>query len=753
MDEMFFHQPRQHVLDHHETLQCRVETDSNKKKANSKRIIIVWGVAFFLVIFLAGLGLGFWSCNLKKAINKGGKRDKIKEKKTMFRHQDIAELIDRTRIEKNLRNLTQLPHNAGSLRNRELAEYVRDTWQNENGIESKLIRYNVLLSFPSKDKLSAVHLIDAQDQVAFTTQVTEEALEASERQKDILRPFAAYSPSGNITADMVYVNYGRHEDFQYLLKHNVSCEGKIVIVRYGENFRGDKVRLAHSYGALGVVVYSDPVPNADTYPRTKYLPCTGVQRGAFRNANGDPETPGYPSIDGVYRVDKSKQSLPRIPVYLISACDALNFLGKLREVIPAPSAWQGGLNVSYNIGPGFQDAYKRWKVRLEVYNEERREDVYNVIGIIPGQLEPDRRVILGNHRDAWVFGGVDPSGGTACLMEIGRALGLAMKNGWRPRRTIMLTSWGGEEYGMIGSTEYVEEFFQSLREEGVAYLNIDSPIRGNFSVFAKSSPMLYDVLYNAAKKVKNPVNNDETVFDQWRRNLPSRNNHPRVDDIATGSDYVAFSQHVGMSSAEIRYVSAKDNFGYPVYHSLHDTFHYVKTFIDPEFHTHRAIAQVVTHSLLALADDEFLPLNATKFAERISSGMRAFLEKYGTVLTKFNITVGYLKQAIREFKMATVELQKKIKEVNKRDVLTVRMLNDRLMLLEKGFISGTHVFGRQRMRHVLFGLDSQNSYKTVQFPGLVHALMQKTPNKNDIEKQMTILMSHIYNAANYIKLL
>ncbi|XP_046848133.1 putative N-acetylated-alpha-linked acidic dipeptidase [Xenia sp. Carnegie-2017] len=715
---------------------------------------------------------GYWIGNQLKNVEKS--KEACTSQKPNMSHEEIVDEIDRKDIERHLRYLTKEPHSAGTLRNYQLALYIKNKWEKEYGIPSKLIRYNVLLSFPSKEKQSGGYLINSNGKVKFTTQTREKPVEISEENDNALPSFAAYSISGNVTvstktpqnysihflyqADLIYVNYGTDLDFDYLRRNDLSCEGKIVIVRYGKNFRGDKVRMASENGAIGVMVYNDPAefaPVSDTYPHSKYLPCTGVQRGAFRMGIGDPETHGYPSIDGIYRTSRGQENLSAIPVYPISACDAFHFISKLKETVATPKSWKGGLNTTYNIGPGFQKTYQHWKVRLEVHNEESRENIYNVVGLIRGKYELDRYVIIGNHRDAWIFGGVDPSGGTACLIEIGKALGKAMKKGWRPRRSILLASWGGEEYGMIGSTEYVEEFAQILREESVAYLNIDSPVRGNYSLYAKSSPMLYDVLYSAAKKVNNPSNERETIYDQWIRNLPSGNNNdPRIGDIAAGSDYMSFNQHLGVPSAEIRYVASKVNFGYPTYHSLHDTFHYVTTFVDPHFYIHRAVAKVMARTALALADNELLPMKASKYGEKLQRGLNDFKRKYGFVLKKNNITLVYLREAIKSFIASAKALDERIRNASKKRVLTKRMLNDKLMTLEKGFVSNNKVFGRLHTRHVIFGLNNKNSYKTEIFPGLCEALVQERKSnetRRRIEEQMNTITTHIYGAANYLK--
>ncbi|XP_072030609.1 glutamate carboxypeptidase 2-like [Amphiura filiformis] len=317
-------------------------------------------------------------------------------------------------------------------------------------------------------------------------------------------------PHMTFCSDLVYANYARVEDFEYLEDNypEINLTGTIIIARYGKIFRGNKALHAQAAGAKGLILYSDPADYAvdgdiSLYPDGWWLPETGAQRGNIwvSDAKGDPLTPGFPANAYAYRKNDTDTPLPKIPAHPIGYGDARRLLSEMKgPVVSEADGWKGNLNVTYRIGPGFTDPQR--KAKMNIYTTREIRNTYDVIGYIRGDTEPDRYVILGNHRDAWVYGSTDPSSGTATLMEVARAFGEQVKSGWRPRRSILFTSWGSEEYGLLGSTEYVEEFQKILGERAVAYLNVDCAVVGNYTLRVKSTPLLYNAIYEAARQYK-----------------------------------------------------------------------------------------------------------------------------------------------------------------------------------------------------------------------------------------------------------
>lgn len=653
-----------------------------------------------------------------------------------IRIQDVLAEMSAENIERNLRNLTLKPHHASSVRNLELAHIIKDQWT-DFGFDVKLVRYNVLLSFPEKGKINGAFLQDGNGTVRFETAKQEKILEPSEESADALPPFSGYSPTGKFKGDLVYVNYGRYDDFKLLLEKNINCSGKIVIVRYGQVFRGDKVTNAQKFGAKAILIYSDPQDSApaqddDLYPHSWWLPRSGVQRGSILMGTGDPLTPRYPAKDGIFRKSSSEIKMPYIPAHPISAEDAEQFL-RLLSGEKAPDDWQGGLDITYHLGPGFSTNYTDWKVEVETNNNHTRRDIYNVIAVIKGSVEPDRLVLLGNHRDAWVFGGIDPSSGTACLMEVGKALGIKYKKGWRPRRSIVLCSWGGEEYGLLGSTEWVEDNVHLLYQRAVAYLNVDSSIRGNYSFFAMASPLLHQALFNASKEVKNPLNKSQSVYDNWLDKFPASDGRtPTVPPLGSGSDYSPFCQRSGVPSADIRYVYDKYKLhnisSYPTYHSIHDTFDYVKKFVDPQFTTHLAVAQVWASTAFLLAETPVLPINCSDYATALNKGVLGIQKKFGSILEQRGISLEYLNKTVKKFEEGAAHMQSLIESADTSDPWSLSFINDRLTGLEKTFLNPEGLPGRPLYWHSIFAPSLHNSYASATFPGLHDVLIDAVNN-------------------------
>ncbi|XP_069422745.1 glutamate carboxypeptidase 2 isoform X3 [Ovis canadensis] len=440
-----------------------------------------------------------------------------------------------------LYNFTRIPHLAGTEQNFQLAKEIQAQWK-EFGLDSvELAHYDVLLSYPNETVPNYISIIDEDGNEIFNTSLFEPPPPGYENVSGAVPPFSAFSPQGMPEGDLVYVNYAQTEDFFKLERDmKINCSGKILIARYGKIFRGNKtvfqVKNAQLAGARGIILYSDPAdyfaPGVEAYPDGWNLPGGGVQRGNILNLNGagDPLTPGYPANEYAYRREMAEAvGLPNIPVHPIGYYDAQKLLERMGGLAPPDDSWKGGLKVPYNVGPGFIGNFSAQKVKMHIHSNNKVERIYNVIGTLRGAVEPDRYVILGGHRDSWVFGGIDPQSGAAVVHEIVRSFGKLKKEGWRPRRTILFASWDAEEFGLFGSTEWAEENSRLLQERGVAYINADSSIEGNYTLRVDCTPLMYSLVYNLTKELRSPDEGFEgkSLFESWNEKSPS----PEFSDL------------------------------------------------------------------------------------------------------------------------------------------------------------------------------------------------------------------------------
>ncbi|XP_078616616.1 N-acetylated-alpha-linked acidic dipeptidase 2-like isoform X7 [Branchiostoma floridae x Branchiostoma japonicum] len=627
-------------------------------------------------------------------------------------------------IENNLRWLTNQSHVGGSDESYNMARTIRQKLKDFGFDATQLKRYKVLLSYPDRSKPNTVSFVEGDNTLFHTTgqQYSDPSL---------LQPYNAYSPNGTVEGKLVYANYGRMEDFKRLVDKGINCTGRIVIMRYGKIYRGDKVEHAAAAGAIGVVLYSDPADYAihgsnDTYNVSWWLPRDGVQTGDIRAGMGDPLTPMYPAIDNVARLNESDANLPTIPSQPISYKDAEQFLNMLDGQI-APIDWKGGIkNVEYRLD---QTDNNDRKMKLEVNNKRVTKSIYNVIGTIRGAVEPDRYVIVGNHRDAWTYGAIDPSSGTACFLELARALGQMVQSGWRPRRTIILASWGAEEFGTIGSTEWVEENINELTEKAVAYLNIDAAVNGNQTLWVGASPHLSQVIQEAAKQVPCPHHKGMSVYQQWAKSLPEEprksDSPPKLDILAgTGSDFAAFVLFAGISSIDLQY-TYDQNLNvpfYPVYHTQYETFDYMKRFIDPDFSVHLGTVRVLGETALRLADSFVLPMNCSLYADALSKYVSDLETHYRKRNLHDNLFLGYLKHAVSQFSQASETMQEVIATADRTNPLLIRSHNDKLMQMERHMLNPSGLPGRPQYRHLVFAPSQHDSYSGATFPGVVDAI-------------------------------
>jgi N-acetylated-alpha-linked acidic dipeptidase len=520
-----------------------------------------------------------------------------------------------------MRQLSARPHNVGSPYDKENAEWILAKFK-EFGLDAHIEQFDVLYPTP---KERAVELVEGGPK--FVAKLQEPAVAqdpTSNQQAEQLPTYHAYSIDGDVTAPLVYVNYGVPEDYEQLERMGVSVKGAIVIARYFHSWRGIKPKVAAEHGAIGCLIYSDPHEDGyvegDTFPGGPWRPKDGVQRGSVADMPtypGDPLTPGVGATKNAKRLEiKDAATLTKIPVLPISYGDAQPLLAALTGRV-APEGWRGGLGITYHIGPGPA------KVHLKVKSNWGLKPVYDVIAKIPGATFPDEWVIRGNHHDAWVNGAEDPTSGMVAVLEEARGLGELVKAGWKPKRTIIICAWDGEEPGLLGSTEWAEEHYDELRAHGVAYINSDSNGRGYLGV--EGSHTLEKFSNDVARDISDP----ETKLSAWKRNqLHAIANAKsaeqrkeireradlRIPALGSGSDYTAFLQHDGLASLNIGF-GGEDGGG--IYHSIYDDFYWYTHFSDTEFVYGRALAQTGGTAVMRLADADLLPFDFGDFADTV----------------------------------------------------------------------------------------------------------------------------------------
>lgn len=532
-----------------------------------------------------------------------------------------------------------------------------------------------------------------------------------------IMPFNGYGAAGDVRGEVVYVNYGLIEDYAQLDSMGVSAKGKIAIARYGRSFRGIKAREAEKHGAVGLMIYSDPADDGfargDVYPVGPMRPSQGIQRGSVMNPNGDPSTPGYPSTANAKRIPVSQMEVPRIPVLPISYGNATELLrGLTGKSIPQP--WQGGLPFRYHVGPGPVQA--RIAVTTDALTNPYKE-IWDTFGIVRGSEFPDEIVMIGGHRDAWGPGAADNVSGTVSVLEAARSISEQVKAGKRPKRTIVFATWDAEEWGLIGSTEYVEEDSLRLSRSAVAYLNQDDVAQGlNFT--AGGSPSLRGLLRDVAKEIPDP-SHQGSVYDVWRKraNLAADSLEPQMGDPGGGSDFAGFYNHLGIPIVDW-------GFGGPqgVYHSAYDSYHWMAKFGDPTFDVHATVARIGAAMLLRIANAEILPYDYVEFART----MRRFGSQVDQAIAdkRWNVSTAGLSAAITRMENAAVAFN-----AARDRALTVQLapgiakqVNASLLETERQLTRSKGLVTRPWFRNLIYASDENNGYATMVLPSVNEAI-------------------------------
>ncbi|MGH9529965.1 MAG: M28 family metallopeptidase [Terriglobales bacterium] len=635
--------------------------------------------------------------------------------------------------EEHLRILTKAPHVAGSPEDKATANYVAAKFR-EAGLDTQIVEYRVWMNYPKEITVdvtapAGVHMHGP----------TREHVDGDPFQDDprVVMPFNGMSPSGDAEAEIVYVNYGTPADYKKLDDLKIDVRGKIVLARYGENFRGVKAFVAQEHGAAGLIIYSDPADDGwvrgDKYPKGPWHPDTGVQRGSIGymfEFPGDPTTPGIasvPSLPDSKRISPAQSAqMPKIPTTPISYADAWPILEHLGGP-DSPRQWQGALPFTYHVGPG------PVKVKMHLEQDYQFHTIWDVIGRVPGGETPNDWVVAGNHRDAWVYGAVDPNSGTAAMLEAVHGIGELLKSGWKPKRTIVFASWDAEEEGLMGSTEWGEQHEADLAN-AAAYFNVDVAVSGP-KFGASGVPSLKQFLRDAAKEVPSPSGG--TVYSAWQKNSAEAVNTREtststyrppaagatdvpVGDLGSGSDYAVFLQHLGVPSTDIGSTGA-----YGVYHSVFDDFAWFKKFGDPDFAYEQEMARIFGLLAIRMADADVLPYDYEEYGKEVAAYIEIAKKRADVEFGNQALDFGEAAQAARQFEKAGA----KMLAIQHNPPSDASKLNEKLVDTERALLIPEGLPNRPWYRHSIYAPGEYTGYAAVVIPGVNEAI-----DKHDLER-------------------
>ncbi len=635
------------------------------------------------------------------------------------------------------------PHHAGTEASRKVAEYILTSLR-EWGLDAEYAVYEVMLPFPGSRRLELLQ------PVKYTATLKEPAIDQdpTSGQPDQLPTFNAYAGSGDVTAALVYVNYGTPEDYAELEKLGVSVKGKIVVARYGRSWRGIKPKLAQERGAVGCIIYSDPIDDGHgkgaVYPEGPHRPPQGVQRGSVMDMPiypGDPTTPFVPSVPGAKRLSiEESPTILKIPVLPVSHSDAQPLLEAIGGAA-APESWRGGLSIEYRLGDG------NAKARLEVRNRFEVRKIYNVIATIPGKEFPDEWVIYGNHHDAWVNGANDPVSGTSVVLETGRVLASLKKGGWQPSRTIKLAFWDGEEFGIIGSTEWVEHHARELQQKLVAYFNSDSNGRGQLRVGGSHhlAPFLRELLAD----VEDPASK-QSVLEARVRIQNSMDGQSRpfpVDAAGSGSDYAPFLHHITMPSLNFGFGGGCPGAG--VYHSIYDSIAWYEKHCDPGNLYGKALSDVMLTALLRLSNAPVLPYDFTELARTID-GYRKEVETMARE-KGYPLDTSSVAASLRSLAEEGMIWNRWVTTNQQRlaaDPAAARPVNQALLAAEQKLSINKGLPGRPWYKHQIYAPGLFTGYGVKTLPGIRESLEQDQPelaqqHSAELSAALARLRSHL----------
>ena len=612
------------------------------------------------------------------------------------------------------RALSSEPHVAGTPAQARTRDYVIEQMK-RLGLETEVRAYDIWMPHPTSVRAWRV------DGAAQELDLREGPIAGDTTLGTLgeVPPINGYAGSGDVTGEVVFVNYGLIEDYAQLAAMGVSVRGKIAVARYGRSFRGIKAREAEKNGALALVIYSDPQDDGyargDVYPEGPMRPPQGIQRGGVANGNGDPTTPGWASVAGARRIAPAEANVPHIPVVPIGYGNAALLLKDLRGT-PIPAAWQGGLPFRYHVGPG------PVRVRIAITTDTATrplKTIWNTYGIIRGRELPDEMVIIGGHRDSWGPGAADNVSGTVSILEAARAVQEQVQRGQHPRRTIVFATWDAEEWGLIGSTEYVEDDSLRLMRGAVAYLNQDVSAQGS-AFGGGGSPSMRSMLRDVARQIDDPRGG--SVYARWRTaaNLASDTLEPPMGDPGGGSDFAGFYNHLGIPHADWGFGG-----GGGVYHSMFDSFAWMSRFGDPGFTYHAMAARVGAAMLLRLANADVLPYDYVEYART----MRRYLPALNRAIAAAGggVEVASLTAAVAQMETSARAF------ANARDAAlagtpapaALRSANGALLGVERALTRPEGLRSRPWFRNLIYAADEDNGYATIVFPSVNEALRRR----------------------------
>ncbi|OEL15853.1 putative glutamate carboxypeptidase 2 [Dichanthelium oligosanthes] len=608
----------------------------------------------------------------------------------------------------HLRALTLHPHVAGTKANSLAARYVLHALSSLS-FPAHVTPYSVLLSYPVHRSLSLSLPAPGRDTTHFSLQQETYPNDPyAAAAAEAIPTFYAYAKSGSVSAEAVYANYGREDDFAYLASRGVAVAGKVALARYGRIHCEDIAHNARAAGAAAAVVYTDPLeyggaPGEGWFPDAQWLPPSGVQVGSLFRGVGDPTTPMWASSEGSERLSveeaMSTDDMPLLPALPVSARDAIEVHRALGGAV-APAGWQGRQDGPvYHLGPGPA------VLNLTYIGNDTMATIENVFAIIEGAEEPDRYVILGNHRDAWTFGAVDPSSGTASMIE-------------------------------TGSTEWVEENLEMLSLRAVAYLNIDVSVVGPL-FYPSATPQLDDLLQETIKSVQDPDNSSQTVYDSW---IKSNISPMKILSHSLHDEYVLLGTLTLVGP------------GYPVYHSLYDDYVWMEKFGDPGFHRHVAAASIWGMMAFRLATEEILPFNYVSYAGELE----AYTKAVENEVKRTAVSCSPLRKSIRALRRAAIKANSERKELQRQlssqpmdnHSLKIRELNDRLIQAERAFTNREGVFKQEWFKHLVYGPSEQNDWQTASYPGIANAI--SSAKRSNTSESWKFVQHEIYRVARAV---
>ena len=634
-------------------------------------------------------------------------------------------------LREHMRAISAEPHHAGSPGSRKVAEYVLARFK-AAGLDARIEEFEALMPYPTERSLELV----APER--YVAELKEPVVPEDPDSGDAgqLPTFNAYSADGDVTGDLVYVNYGTPDDYEQLAKLGIDVKGKIAIARYGRSWRGIKPKVAYEHGAIGCIIYSDPKDDGfypgDTYPKGAYRPSQGVQRGSVMDMPihpGDPLTPGRAADPGtVNAADRSSSDvILKIPVLPISYGDALPLLRNLGGPV-APAEWRGSLPITYHVGGGPA------KVHLKLAFEWKVRPLYDVVARIPGSVYPDEWIVQGNHHDAWVNGASDPTSGNVALLETARGFGELLRGGWKPKRTIVLASWDGEEWGLLGSTEWAEKHADELSKKAVAYINSDSS--GTGWLGASGSHSLQALVNEVMRDIDDPRRPGKTLAaasldhdaeqektELGRALIRKRGDKP-IDALGSGSDYTAFIDNLQIASLDLGFGGEG---GGGVYHSIYDSFYWYTHFSDKDFAYGAALSRTIGTVILRLADADVLPFEFTATARTLRGYVDEIEKVRKDIPDAPAIDLGALRSSLERLEKAATAYNKAALSDRATALPQDKLaeLNRLLYTSERAFRHEAGLPRRPWFKHLAYAPGFYTGYGVKTLPGIREGIEQR----------------------------